>query len=242
MTHNHSLFRSLCTQRWTRACSLSPEAPSFWLAFQARPALCMHVFVKVQCSSLGSTLEDKCFSVFSTDWRWQWWRTSNSAVAAFIAKRPRVAYSCSYVLLIIIIQTLLCALFYFCARALNFVLTIAHHSVSKNVSSSHHTQLVGGGVAPLRLAGGKSLLFWNAYSSLPGNNHCPLRGDIYGSLPGNICQCPAWARLQSLPGRFSSSLPGNASFFFSWLCFGTPLNSCKWVSLPGSRKMSLWNS
>ena len=106
MTHNHSLFRSLCTQRWTRACSLSPEAPSFWLAFQARPALCMHVFVKVQCSSLGSTLEDKCFSVFSTDWRWQWWRTSNSAVAAFIAKRPRVAYSCSYVLLIVVsVQT-----------------------------------------------------------------------------------------------------------------------------------------
>ena len=103
MTHNHSLFRSLCTQRWTRACSLSPEAPSFWLAFQARPALCIHVFVKVQCSSLGSTLEDKCFSVFSTDWRWQWWRTSNSAVAAFIAKRPRVAYSCSYVLLLVAI-------------------------------------------------------------------------------------------------------------------------------------------
>ena len=100
MTHNHSLFRLLCTQRWTRACSLSPEAPSFWLAFQARPALCMHVFVKVQCSTLGSTLEDKCFSFFSTDWRWQWWRTSNSAVTAFIAKRPRVAYSCSYVLLI----------------------------------------------------------------------------------------------------------------------------------------------
>ena len=71
----------------------------FGLAFQARPALCMHVFVKVQCSTLGSTLEDKCFSFFSTDWRWQWWRTSNSAVTAFIAKRPRVAYSCSYVLL-----------------------------------------------------------------------------------------------------------------------------------------------
>ena len=101
MTHNHSLFRSLCTQRWTRACSLSPEAPSFWLAFQAGPALCMHVFVKVQCSTLGSTLEDKCFSFFSTDWRWQWWRTSNSAVPAFIAKRPRVAYSCSYVLLML---------------------------------------------------------------------------------------------------------------------------------------------
>ena len=104
MTHNHSLFRSLCTQRWTRACSLSPEAPSFWLAFQARPALCMHVFVKVQCSTLGSTLEDKCFSFFSTDWRWQWWRTSNSAVTAFIAKRPRVAYSCSYALLVTCIQ------------------------------------------------------------------------------------------------------------------------------------------
>ena len=101
MTHNHSLFRSLCTQRWTRACSLSPEAPSFWLAFQARPALGMHVFIKVQCSTLGSTLEDKCFSFFSTDWRWQWWRTSNSAVTAFIAKRPRVAYSCSYVLLLV---------------------------------------------------------------------------------------------------------------------------------------------
>ena len=90
-------------KRWTRACSLSPEALSFWLAFQARPALCMHVFVKVQCSTLGSTLEDKCFSFFSTDWRWQWWRTSNSAVTAFIAKRPRVAYSCSYVLLNILI-------------------------------------------------------------------------------------------------------------------------------------------
>ena len=100
MTHNHSLFRSLCTQRWTRACSLSPEAPSFWLEFQARPALCMHVFVKVQHSTLGSTLEDKSFSFFSTDWRWQWWRTSNSAVTAFIAKRPRVAYSCTYVLLV----------------------------------------------------------------------------------------------------------------------------------------------
>ena len=100
MTHNHSLFRSLCTQRWTRACSLAPEARSFWLAFQARPALCMHVFVKVQCSTLASALEDKCFSFFSTDWRWQWWRTSNSAVTAFIAKRPRVAYSCSYVLLV----------------------------------------------------------------------------------------------------------------------------------------------
>ena len=41
------------------------------------------------------------FSFFSTDWRWQWWRTSNSAVTAFIAKRPRVAYSCSYVLLVL---------------------------------------------------------------------------------------------------------------------------------------------
>ena len=106
MTHNHSLFRSLCTQRWTRACSLSPEAPSFWLAFQAGPALCMHMFVKVQCSTLGSTLDDKCFSFFSTDWRWQWWRTSNSAVTAFIAKRPRVAYSCSYVLLAVTILSL----------------------------------------------------------------------------------------------------------------------------------------
>ena len=80
--------------------SLAPEAPSFWLAFQARLALCLHVFVKVQCSTSGSTLEDKCFYFFSTDWRWQWWRTSNSAVTAFIAKRPRVAYSCSYVLLV----------------------------------------------------------------------------------------------------------------------------------------------
>ena len=101
MTHNHSLFRSLCIQHWTRPCSLSLEAPSLWLAFQARPALYMHVFVKVQCSTLGSTLEDKCFSFFSTDWRRQWWRTSNSAVTAFIAKRPRVAYSCSYVLLLV---------------------------------------------------------------------------------------------------------------------------------------------
>ena len=69
--------------------------------------------VHLQCSTLGSTLEDKCFSFFSTDWRWQWWRTSNSAVTAFIAKRPRVAYSCSYVLLlapITVFQLQVCSL------------------------------------------------------------------------------------------------------------------------------------
>ena len=65
--------------------------------------------------------------------------------------------------------------------------------------------------------GGISLLnFCNAYSSLHGNNHCPLPGDVYGSLPGNICQCPAWARLQSLPGTLASSLPGNACQFPAW--------------------------
>ena len=37
------------------------------MAFQAGPALCMHVFVKVQCSTLGSTLEDESFSFFSAD-------------------------------------------------------------------------------------------------------------------------------------------------------------------------------
>ena len=46
------------------------------------------------------------FSFFSTDWRWQWWRTSNSAVTASIAKRPGVAYSCSHVLLILLIGLL----------------------------------------------------------------------------------------------------------------------------------------
>ena len=65
--------------------------------------------------------------------------------------------------------------------------------------------------------GGISLLnFCNAYSSLHGNNHCPLPGDVYGSLPGNICQCPAWARLQFLPGTLASSLPGNACQFPAW--------------------------
>ena len=33
---------------------------------------------------------------------------------------------------------------------------------------------------------------------------------------GNICQCPAWARLQSLPGTLATSLPGNACQFPAW--------------------------
>ena len=81
--------------------------------------------------------------------------------------------------------------------------------------------------------GGISLLnFCNAYSSLHGNNHCPLPGDVYGSLPGNICQCPAWARLQSLPGTLASSLPGNACQCAcpAWACL---------QSLPGTLASSL---
>ena len=81
--------------------------------------------------------------------------------------------------------------------------------------------------------GGISLLnFCNAYSSLHGNKHCPLPGDVYGSLPGNICQCPAWARLQSLPGTLASSLPGNACQCAcpAWACL---------QSLPGTLASSL---
>ena len=62
--------------------------------------------------------------------------------------------------------------------------------------------------------------------------HCPLPGDVYGSLPGNICQCPAWARLQSLPGTLASSLPGNACQCAcpAWACL---------QSLPGTLASSL---
>ena len=69
-------------------------------------------------------------------------------------------------------------------------------------------------------------------SSLHGNNHCPLPGDVYGSLPGNICQCPAWAHLQSLPGTLASSLPGNACQCAcpAWACL---------QSLPGTLASSL---
>ena len=49
----------------------------------------------------------------------------------------------------------------------------------------------------------------NGYSSLVGNNHYPLPGDVYGSLPGNTGQCPASARLQPLPWTLARSLPGN---------------------------------
>ena len=62
--------------------------------------------------------------------------------------------------------------------------------------------------------------------------HCPLPGDVYGSLPWNICQCPAWARLQSLPGTLASSLPGNACQCAcpAWACL---------QSLPGTLASSL---
>ena len=75
--------------------------------------------------------------------------------------------------------------------------------------------------------GGISLLkFCNAYSSLLGNNHCPMLGDVYGSLPENICQRPAWARLQSLPGTLASSLP--------WHCLPVSCLGRLASSLPGN--------
>ena len=106
--------------------------------------------------------------------------------------------------------------------------------------------------------GGISLLnFCNAYSSLPGNNHCPLPGDIWEHLPvpclgtfavpaWDACQFPAWERLP-VPclGTLASSLPGNACQFPAWErlpvpCLGTlasslPGNACQfpaWERLP----------
>ena len=104
--------------------------------------------------------------------------------------------------------------------------------------------------------GGISLLnFCNAYSSLHGNNHCPLPGDVYGSLPGNICQCPAWgtfavpawdacqfpawetlASVHALPGHACSPCLGRLPV----PCLGTlasslPGNACQfpaWERLP----------
>ena len=96
--------------------------------------------------------------------------------------------------------------------------------------------------------GGISLLnFCNAYSSLPGNNHCPLPGDVCSSLPGNICQCSAWTCLQSLPGTLASSLPGNACQCAcpAWVCLqslpGTlaspvPGNACQF---PASERLPM---
>ena len=53
--------------------------------------------------------------------------------------------------------------------------------------------------------------------------------DVYGSLSGNICQCPAWARsLQSLPGTLARS-----GLFFRYLT--------KWlISMPTSRRAQSW--
>ena len=101
-----TLFSGRCalTAEHVHACSLQKLDHFYWhfrLGLHFACTLTCSLKYSVQC--LGSTLEDKCFSFFSTDWRCQWWRTSNSAVTAFIAKRPRVAYSCSHVLLIILI-------------------------------------------------------------------------------------------------------------------------------------------
>ena len=65
-----------------------------------------------------------------------------------------------------------------------------------------------------------------------GTTTVPPPGDVYGSLPGNICQWPAWARLQSLPGTLASSLPGNAC---QCAC---PVWACL-QSLPGTLASSL---
>ena len=107
--------------------------------------------------------------------------------------------------------------------------------------------------------GGISLLnFCNAYSYLPGNNHCPLPGDVYCSLPRNICQCPAWARLQSMSGTLASSLPSwerlpvcipclgmlavpswNACQFAAWERLPVPCLGTIGSSLPGHVLQSL---
>ena len=71
-----------------------------------------------------------------------------------------------------------------------------------------------------------------------GTTTVPCLGDVYGSLPGNICQCPAWARLQSLPGTLASSLPGNACQCAcpAWACLqslpGTACQFPAWERLP----------
>ena len=103
--------------------------------------------------------------------------------------------------------------------------------------------------------GGISLLnFCNAYSSLHGNNHCPLPGDVYGSLPGHVCS-PCLGRLpfpclgtlasvHALPGHacspclgrlpvpclgtLASALPGNVCQCPAWARFAVPV----WDALP----------
>ena len=78
-------------------------------------------------------------------------------------------------------------------------------------------------------------LLGHACSPCLGRLPVPCLGTLASSLPGNVCQCPAWARFavpawdalpvpclgtfaialpghvcQSLPGTLASSLPGNA--------------------------------
>ena len=97
--------------------------------------------------------------------------------------------------------------------------------------------------------GSISLLnFCNAYSSLPGNNHCPLPGDVYSStfasaLPGHVCS-PCLGRLPvSCLGTLVSvhALPGHAcSPCLGRLpvpCLGTFASALPWhvlQSLPGT--------
>ena len=90
---------------YTRACARSLQKLHLF-DWHFRPGLhfactCSSMY-SVQRWAQRSRINLFPFSFFSTDWRWQWWRTSNSAVTAFIAKRPRVAYSCSYVLLLLL--------------------------------------------------------------------------------------------------------------------------------------------
>ena len=99
----------------------------------------------------------------------------------------------------------------------------AHHTTCGWLAVEWHLGV--GGISLLNLC--------NAYSSLHGNNHCPLPGDVYGSLPGNICQCPAWDACQfpawerlpvpcqgtfasALPGHVLQSLPGTLCQFPAW--------------------------
>ena len=123
---------------------------------------------------------------------------------------------------------------------------------------SHHTTRGWLAVEWHLGVGGISLLnFCNAYSSLHGNNHCPLPGDVYGSLPGNqlpvpclgtfavpawdACQFPAWERLPvCMPCLGMLAVPAwDACQFPAWERLPVPCLGTFASALPGHVLQSL---
>ena len=90
------------------------------------------------------------------------------------------------------------------------------------------------------------LFLWNFHTKCPSNRRYAWDKTWRGMRPGLVTAlCISYAFsdcIRTFASCFICSGVQLTWIFFFWLCFETPLHSCKCVYLPESEKVSLWNS